>query len=44
MARKLRIFPGEQHDFEGQPDLVPLELPPRKLVGAAACDVAAWPA
>jgi large subunit ribosomal protein L13 len=31
MARKLRIYPGEQHDFEGHPQLVPFEMPPRKL-------------
>ena len=31
MARKLRISPGESHPFEGNPDLVPFEMPPRKL-------------
>jgi hypothetical protein len=31
MARKLRIFAGERHEFEGHPELTPLELEPRKL-------------
>lgn len=31
MARKLRIFPGERHDFEGHPALLPFQMPPRKL-------------
>lgn len=31
MARKLRIFLGEEHSFEGHPDLLPFEMPPRKL-------------
>lgn len=31
MARKLRIFPGDQHDFNDYPDIVPFEMPPRKL-------------
>jgi hypothetical protein len=31
MARKLRIFAGERHDFEGHPDLVPYQPPPRRL-------------
>jgi hypothetical protein len=31
MARKLRIFVGERHDFEQQPQLVKFEMPPRKL-------------
>ena len=31
MARKLRIFPGPEHGFEGHPDLVPYKMPPRKL-------------
>uniref|UniRef100_A0A061R6R1 Large subunit ribosomal protein L13 n=1 Tax=Tetraselmis sp. GSL018 TaxID=582737 RepID=A0A061R6R1_9CHLO len=30
-ARKLRIFPDEQHEFSGKVDLVPLEMPPRNL-------------
>mmetsp|Transcript_8113 Transcript_8113/g.23282 ORF Transcript_8113/g.23282 Transcript_8113/m.23282 type:complete len:216 (-) Transcript_8113:139-786(-) len=30
-ARKLRIFPGESHDFENQVELVPMEMPPRLL-------------
>ncbi|KAL4426999.1 hypothetical protein ABPG77_009560 [Micractinium sp. CCAP 211/92] len=31
MARKLRIFPGERHDFEGHPALLAFQMPPRKL-------------
>lgn len=31
MARKLRIFPGERHDFEGHAALLPFTMPPRKL-------------
>lgn len=31
MARKLRIFHGERHDFEGHPSLLPFQMPPRKL-------------
>ena len=31
MARKLRIFAGERHTFEGHPGLVPFDMPPRKL-------------
>ena len=31
MARKLRIFPGPEHDFENHPALVKQELPPRKI-------------
>ena len=31
MARKLRIYPGPRHDFEGRPDLLPFTPPPRKL-------------
>ncbi|KAL4457973.1 hypothetical protein ABPG75_012838 [Micractinium tetrahymenae] len=31
MARKLRIFPGERHEFEGHPALLPFQMPPRKL-------------
>ena len=31
MARKLRIFPGGRHDFEGHPQLLPFTMPPRKL-------------
>lgn len=31
MARKLRIFAGDRHEFEGHPDLVPFQPPPRKL-------------
>jgi hypothetical protein len=31
MARKLRIYAGERHDFEQHPDLVPFQMPPRKL-------------
>ncbi|KAK9837291.1 hypothetical protein WJX81_003791 [Elliptochloris bilobata] len=30
-ARKLRIFPDEEHPFVGDPRLVPWEAPPRKL-------------
>ncbi len=30
-ARKLRIFPDEEHPFVGDPRLVPWEMPPRKL-------------
>ena len=29
-ARKLRIFPGEEHPFADHPDLVPWEMPPRR--------------
>lgn len=31
MARKLRIYPGERHEFEGHPDLAAFTMPPRKL-------------
>eukprot|EP00887_Chlorella_sp_A99_P001456 scaffold8.g1456.t1 len=31
MMRKLRIFPGEQHPFAAEPNLVPFEMPPRNL-------------
>eukprot|EP00889_Picochlorum_renovo_P000371 jgi/Picre1/27401/NNA_000368.t1 len=31
MARKLRIFPGEDHDFVGHPALVVHQMPPRTL-------------
>lgn len=31
MARKLRIFEGERHDYEGHPALMPFQMPPRKL-------------
>ena len=31
MMRKLRIFPGEQHPFADDPNLVPFEMPPRQL-------------
>lgn len=31
MLRKLRIFSGPHHEFEGHPNLVVHELPPRKL-------------
>lgn len=31
MARKLRIFPGPDHDFIGHPALVAHDMPPRKL-------------
>ncbi len=31
MARKLRIFAGEWHAFEGHPELRPFQMPPRKL-------------
>lgn len=30
-ARKLRVFAGEEHPFNGHPQLIPWELPPRKL-------------
>ena len=30
-ARKLRIFPGEEHPFKEHPQLVRWEMPPRKL-------------
>jgi len=30
-ARKLRIFPDEEHPFVGDPRLVAWEMPPRKL-------------
>ncbi|KAK9916633.1 hypothetical protein WJX75_005148 [Coccomyxa subellipsoidea] len=29
-ARKLRIYPGEEHPFADHPDLVPWDMPPRK--------------
>lgn len=31
MARKLRIFLGEEHPFEGHPALLKFDMPPRKL-------------
>jgi len=31
MAKKLRIFPGPQHDFEGHPDLMTHTMPSRNL-------------
>jgi hypothetical protein len=31
MARKLRIFPEDAHPFQGLPELVKFEMPPRKL-------------
>lgn len=31
MARKLRIYTGERHDFEGHPQLQAFTMPPRKL-------------
>lgn len=31
MARKLRIYTGERHDFEGHPQLQTFTMPPRKL-------------
>lgn len=31
MMRKLRIFPGEQHPFAAEPNLVPFTMPPRQL-------------
>jgi hypothetical protein len=30
-ARKLRIYAGEAHDFEGDARLAPFEMPPRNL-------------
>lgn len=31
MARKLRVFPGPDHEFQEEPGLVDFEMPPRKL-------------